>query len=304
MKVLAAILVMFSHYCSIKATNSSSLNAIEWLIRSQGGNIGVAIFFFLSGYGLMMSELKRHLTFTEYVRRRFLKVYLPVVCVTALWLPLAYHINATETGGSIAQIIGGLMVGFEDPVLWFIKSLIILYAAFYLFSFLLTEGKIKKAFLLLWTLTVITCLINYFSNGSFGLSSMSGIPLFSVGVMSAYYGNRFYKRFSIAFIPLVVSLMLLTLVFTFHPRFLANMVHSIADYAVVATILLVFSRFRPNVKIPAICAAVTFDIYLVHYKVLTVISESDMELSLWLFIASTAAASIGFYTLRTKLLNL
>lgn len=196
------------------------------------------------------------------------------------------------------------MIGFKDPVLWFIKSLIVLYIAFYLFSFLLSKGRIKIAFLIIWILTAITCLISYFSNGSFGLSSMSGIPLFSVGVMSAYCSTKFYKRFNIAFIPLVVSLMLLSLVFTFHPRFLANMVHSIADYTVVATLLLVFSRFRPNVKIPAILAAITFDIYLVHFKTLIVISESDMGLSLWLFIAATIVASIGFYCLRTRLLKL
>jgi len=95
LKVVAALLVMFSHYCNIKASTGVALNPIEWLIRSQGGNIGVAIFFFLSGYGLMMSEMKSHLSLGQYFRRRFLKVYLPVILVTAIWLPITYSINDT-----------------------------------------------------------------------------------------------------------------------------------------------------------------------------------------------------------------
>ncbi len=104
LKVISAVLVMFSHYFNIKASMGAALNPVEWLVRSQGGNIGVAIFFFLSGYGLMMSEIKTHLSFGQYLRRRVLKVYLPVVLVTAIWLPIAYNIlpiisNAKIGGG-------------------------------------------------------------------------------------------------------------------------------------------------------------------------------------------------------------
>lgn len=94
LKIVACILVALSHYHNIKAASAGqTLNSIELLIRSMGGNIGVAVFFFLSGYGLMMSELKSHLPFNLYFKRRFLKVYLPVVLITAIWLPIAYSID-------------------------------------------------------------------------------------------------------------------------------------------------------------------------------------------------------------------
>jgi len=133
---------------------------------------------------------------------------------------------------------------------------------------------------------------------------MSGIPLFSVGVMSAFYSSKFYKVFNVAFVPLILSFFTLSLVFAFHPRFVANIAHSIADYAVVGTILLIFGKYHPRIKIPAILAAITFDIYLVHFKVLTVIKQSDLGLSVILFVAATAVASIGFYLLRSRLLKL
>lgn len=303
LKIVAALLVMFSHYCNIKATGGEALNSIEWLIRSQGGNVGVAIFFFLSGYGLMMSELKSHLPLKSYLKRRFLKIYLPIVLVTAIWLPISYFMTDNYNSGGIWLVVRDLAIGFRDPVLWFIKSLIILYAAFYIFSVWLYKGEVVLAFVTFWILTIATCVVSYFTNGSFGLSSMSGIPLFSVGVISAYYSTRFYKRFNVAFIPLVVSLMLLSLVFTFHPRFVANIVHSIADYAIVGTLILIFSNYQPNFKIPSVLAAITFDIYLVHFKILIVIKETDFDLSLGLFIAATAIASVGSYLLRSRLLK-
>ena len=93
LKIISAVLVMFSHYYNLKAQAGYALNPIELVLRSQGGNVGVAIFFFLSGYGLMMSELKRHLNFKEFLKKRFLKVYLPVLLVTMIWIPIYYSIT-------------------------------------------------------------------------------------------------------------------------------------------------------------------------------------------------------------------
>lgn len=93
LKVISALLVMFSHYFNLKAQTGFALNTFEWCVRSQGGNIGVAIFFFLSGYGLMMSEMKSHLPLKVFFRRRFCKIYLPVLLVTAIWLPICYRIT-------------------------------------------------------------------------------------------------------------------------------------------------------------------------------------------------------------------
>jgi len=118
LKLASALLVMFSHYFNIKASSGEVLNPIEWLIRSQGGNIGVAIFFFLSGYGLMMSEIKTHLSFRQYFRRRFLKVYLPVLLVTAIWLPIAYNIAGSSQSTEIEKTVAVCMGGGKRFVIW------------------------------------------------------------------------------------------------------------------------------------------------------------------------------------------
>lgn len=76
LKIMSAISVMLAHYYNLKSQTGYTLNPVEWIIRSQGGNVGVAIFFFLSGYGLMMSELRSHLELIPFIKKRFLKIYL------------------------------------------------------------------------------------------------------------------------------------------------------------------------------------------------------------------------------------
>lgn len=110
LKAFSAILVMIAHYCNVKAGSGETLNFIETIIRSQGGNIGVAIFFFLSGYGLMKSEQNSHLSFPQFFRKRFLKVYLPVLLVTLIWMPIAYNLPSSDSIIDFSDI-GSLISG-------------------------------------------------------------------------------------------------------------------------------------------------------------------------------------------------
>lgn len=200
-------------------------------------------------------------------------------------------------------ILNDLLWGFKDPVLWFIKSLILLYAFFYLSTLLLSK-KQSKGLIILWCGTLITCVVSYFSNGDFGLNSISGIPLFAVGVIAALWPERKSKRLQPALIPLLFSFMAVSLTMSFFPRFVPNMAHVLADYAVVATIILIFSRWQPTIKVPAIISLITFDIYLVHFKVLTVMKEVTPAMLIVIFIAAALLLSLSLYFLRTKLIKI
>jgi len=77
---------MLHHYSQYVCANGLSDSFIYKALSMQGGYFGVAIFFFLSGYGLMESESKSHLKLTDFIRRRILKVYLPILLVSGIWL--------------------------------------------------------------------------------------------------------------------------------------------------------------------------------------------------------------------------
>ena len=49
------------------------------------GGTGVHIFFFCSGFGLYLSQIKRPLTFVQFIKRRFLKIYVPYVIIITIY---------------------------------------------------------------------------------------------------------------------------------------------------------------------------------------------------------------------------
>ena len=51
----------------------------------QLGGAGVHIFFLCSGFGLYLSRLRKPLSYMNFMKRRFLKVYLPYVVAVLLW---------------------------------------------------------------------------------------------------------------------------------------------------------------------------------------------------------------------------
>ena len=72
-KFLACLMIALHHY-SQGMVVAGTHNPIYLLFSTQGGWLGVAIFFFLSGYGLMNIDMKNHQSPIQ-----FFKINVPVV---------------------------------------------------------------------------------------------------------------------------------------------------------------------------------------------------------------------------------
>lgn len=83
-KFLSCLMIALHHY-SQGMVVAGSHNPIYQIFSTQGGWLGVAIFFFLSGYGLMKSDMKHHLKPLPFFKKRLMKTYLPAVLVSLLW---------------------------------------------------------------------------------------------------------------------------------------------------------------------------------------------------------------------------
>lgn len=83
-KFMACMMIALHHY-SQGMVVAGTHNPIYQLFSTQGGWLGVAIFFFLSGYGLMKSDMKYHLEAIPFFKKRLLKTYFPAVVVSFLW---------------------------------------------------------------------------------------------------------------------------------------------------------------------------------------------------------------------------
>lgn len=89
-KFLASVMIALHHYSQLVLSTGVSDNLIYKLFSTQGGYLGVALFFFFSGYGVMMSDIKNHFSLVQFFKKRILKIYKPVILITIIWLPVIY----------------------------------------------------------------------------------------------------------------------------------------------------------------------------------------------------------------------
>lgn len=300
-KVFAALTVMLSHYSQYVVANGISNSIIFKTISSQGGYLGVALFFFMSGYGLMESERKSHLTLKHFFKRRFLKIYLPVLLVSAVWIVLSHFVlanqelNALMHVNSTSDIIYSIFIGFGDGVLWFVKALFVLYAIFYLFSLIYQTNR-TAAIVTLLALTLATTFLWAIYVAEF--SSLS-IPYFALGVMMSLYKEREVKAVAGALIALAC---IGGGGFIFFNTALAA--HSAINAMALCLLILALSVRQWQIRIPAVLGAISFDLYLVHNKVLMTLKTNMDVVPLVLFIGLTLVVTTLFYLLRTKVFKI
>lgn len=68
LKFIASIMVALGHYAGYAITFTD--NPVYRFIVMFAGNVGVALFFILSGYGLMKSELNRHQDLLLFIKKK------------------------------------------------------------------------------------------------------------------------------------------------------------------------------------------------------------------------------------------
>lgn len=125
LKFVACIMVAMSHYSGYALAEGVSSSVIYKVVAANGGYFGVAIFFFLSGYGLMRSDQKRHRNILEFCKRRLAKTWFPAVIVSTIWLTIAYFVDLDLLCNN--HYLLGILWWFNDEVMWFIRVILIMY---------------------------------------------------------------------------------------------------------------------------------------------------------------------------------
>ena len=155
-KGLACLMIALHHYAQFVISEGISSNIIYWLFSTQGGDAGVAIFFFLSGYGLMESESKRHLNLFQFLVKRFWKIYKGVLIINFLTLGSIICWKYFQSGVWEPFKLDLLFsIAHLDFVLWFVKVLFSCYLAFTLCSQIRNE-KIRNIAFVIGQLLIIS----------------------------------------------------------------------------------------------------------------------------------------------------
>lgn len=296
MKFIACLMVAFGHYSGYVLANGLSDNIIYKAIAATGGYLGVAIFFFLSGYGLMKSDQKHHLGGAKFFQRRLLKTYLPAVLVSALWLGFASLTSMDLLCNK--QYFLGVVWRFNDEVMWFVNSIIIMYVSFR--AYLMLSSRMIHRYK--WLVLTVVCILTYSGLHYFNIGATLSVPLFFVGVAVAQYGKQICKIFRNVWKVAALILVAIALLWLFrHDNYL---LHGWINYFTIGIMLLFLSRWNVTMaKLPKWVGSCSYDIYLVHHKVhLALIYFLTVD-KYFTFIIGTIIFTTLFYKLRLCLLS-
>lgn len=289
LKFSAALLVALGHYAGHALDYTS--NIVLRLLTMTGGYIGVAIFFFLSGYGLMMSERNKHLGFLAFCRRRLSKVYVPVVIVSAVWAIVIW-----PEGEGISHIPSYLyttFIGFSDGILWYVRVIAVMYLLFYGYTLLRKHEKCRMPALIIGT-ALAYALVYFWQEAWCAIS----VPLFTLGVILADYNKVCTKLFK-NWAWLMLFIVTITVVMLILYRLYGNLyAHSLLNYYVVTAIVVICAFVPINVTPPTWMGGISYDIYLTHYKVMKYLTPVYGFIPLHHFVVGAIIAATASYTLR------
>lgn len=295
LKFVACIMVAMSHYSGYALANGVSSNIVYKLIAATGGYLGVAVFFFLSGYGLMMSDIKHHLSLLDFSKRRLSKTWLPAVLVSAIWLGIAVFVDLDLLCNQ--QYLLGVIWRFNDEVMWFVQTIIIMYAFFYCYRCFNIKSKLCNVLLLAGVTTIA-----YWTVRLSDIGMSLSVPLFFGGIAVAQYPLETKKIFTSKVFYFAFAIVAIVLLWMFrHDNYL---MHGWGNYVAICVFLIVLANFEIKLgRLPKWIGACSYDVYLVHYKTHLLILHYIPVDALWMFISATTVATAAFYKLR-KLLRI
>jgi peptidoglycan/LPS O-acetylase OafA/YrhL len=118
-------------------------------LASNFGGAGVHIFILCSGFGLYLSHVNKPVSYCIFLKKRFLKVYIPYIIVIAIsaLIPMLYSGNRLIAFLSHVFLFKMFIPSYEvsfGTQFWFISTIIQFYLVFYVLLLLKTRLGTKK----------------------------------------------------------------------------------------------------------------------------------------------------------------
>lgn len=286
-KFLSAIMIAVGHYSGYALYHSENL--IYRIIPMFSGNVGVALFFFISGYGLMMSELSCHMGLWPFIKKRLFKVYLPVVLVSFIWqLILLSKTGGAIDGDRVLHILYATFWGFSDGILWFVKAIMICYILFRIYI------ALHNSVVSLIVGTIIVYLLIYHLFADWAAIS---IPLFSLGVLVADYNEdayKYIKSYKVIILLLLITILMISLYFWQGNLYLK----SLGNWYIVTIMLFICAIFNVDINAPQWMNGLSYDIYITHNKVINYLRPLYSYIGFFRFALVSLMAAIMLYVIR------
>ena len=185
------MIIALHHYSQYIVAHQLSDHVIYKLLSYQGGFAGVALFFFLSGFGLMESEKRCHLGIKGFLLNRYWKVYKPILIINAISIIVysLFHLIEVRNVQDILYYL--LSIKAFGSVTWFVSVLFVCYGIFYIAS---TQKKRTGIILFIGLFCMMLySILKYADSYYFYFST----PLFFVGVFVSIYKDIVQRFFTL-----------------------------------------------------------------------------------------------------------
>lgn len=285
---IMAIIIML-HHISLRLDFGVALG----FVFRQIGATATTIFFFYSGYGLMLGLLKKNDYLKGFFKKRIITVLVPllVACIAfALYLwamgrssEILYRLTDIRYGGTFL------------PHSWFAVSLLVLYCLFYL-SFR-WNSSLKKGIIICSTLilafAVLLCFLQFEQCWYTSLSS------FVFGLLYAYYFDRCDEFLKTKKIPKAVLVIIVFILLTAIGKAITNpfIVMVLKNLrAIMACIAILYGSMlvKGNNKILLYFGMISFEFYLYHGVLMDFFASMGRQIVIFTLLVAAANTVVSF----------
>lgn len=265
LKIIAAIIVVISHL--IKEYNLGIFNQLF-----DFGTYSVALFFFLSGYGLMYSLQNKKNYLDSFLKKRIPKVAIPYIISTIVWIIIS-SIIYPQKELSIWGIISYYPI---LPYGWYFVILIYLYLIFYISYKYCKNSRV-----------IILCIVSYYAycyTVNAGAWVYTTTPCFIAGIFYANHSSKLKYRMNL---PITIGITLFIL--TWRNNILR--IWSIDQ--------IIIEKLQPFFyTISALCLIVIIIMLLTKYKLEFLNKPKLKDISYEIYLAQCIGLPLGNYIVR------
>lgn len=267
--------------------------------------LGIAMFFFFSGYGLSISGMRRGSYLQGFFSRRISRVWIPYLLANILAVGIAVlGYGMPYDAGEIAVYVLGIR--FIDGVAWFINAVTFFYLLFYVcFRWL----SVRKAIAALFIGALLYAVILHWFH--FGANWINSALAFPMGVWVAHDKERIFhwaRRHFAAVLGVSFIVTLLLYVAGVYPDFAGihrklfiggAQLMAMTSFTFFLTMLL--CRVQFHAKYMMYIGGISYEIYLVHMKVRYVYFDTWHGNDLCVYLFLTFFATLIFKKLAARL---
>ena len=289
---MLAISIIMHHYALVEG--STALPVVQEFM--SWGGVVVAVFFFITGYGLMTSfKSKGSVYLSSFLMHRLGKILPSLIIATLCFLTIQSIITSSNAFVSIFELKSGIT---PLPTSWFAYAIIIFYVAFFITAKVFKDYK--RIIIVLWifsTIYIMALLYAGWENCWY-----KSTYAFNIGFTYAYFEDKikaFILKHPISFGGCVVASFILLVVIRVvnscycytHIEFWKTFVYYLAPFYVVTSIYMMgvvaSSLFRFLGKI-------SYDIYIVQGAFVVLLAPIRENAILYLILLLVLSVFFGW----------